>query len=118
MSDYVSVCPVSDIPEGHREVFGINDHWVAIFCISGRFYAIEDLCTHDGNILTEDSDGNPVPLIDETVIKCPRHGARFDVTSGKFLGGPAGTVDLPFYGTRVEDGMLQVTLNPLKKPTG
>ena len=43
------------------------------------FYAIEDVCTHDGGILT----GGPVEG-DEVV--CPRHGARFCVRTGEALG--------------------------------
>ena len=45
-------------------------------------YAIDDVCTHDGGPLAEGefSDGE---------IRCPRHGARFDVRTGKALSFPA-----------------------------
>ncbi|QPC81096.1 Rieske 2Fe-2S domain-containing protein [Phototrophicus methaneseepsis] len=113
--EYIEVCPTEEIPDGERAVFGILNRWVAIFNVGGQYYAIEDMCTHDGNILTEDRDGNPIPLQDETVIQCPRHGACFDITTGKFLSGPAGTVDVPFFGVRVQDNMIEVTLKPLNK---
>lgn len=112
---YVRVCAADEIPDGHREVFSINERWVAIFNLGDRYYAIEDLCTHDGNILTEDRDGNPVPLEEDAVISCPRHGARFDVRTGEALSGPAGTTELPFYGVRVQDGFIEVTSRPIRK---
>lgn len=110
--EYIQVCPTEEIPDGERVVFSINNRWVAIFNIGDTYYAIEDLCTHDGNILTEEADGTPVPL-DGTIIKCPRHGARFDVTTGEMKSGPAGTVDVPFFGVRVADNMIEVTLKPI-----
>jgi nitrite reductase/ring-hydroxylating ferredoxin subunit len=61
MAEFITICPVEEIPNGKREVFDINGRWVAIFCVDNRFYAIEDACTHDGNILTEDAKGNPIP---------------------------------------------------------
>ncbi len=48
----------------------------------GAYYCIEDVCTHDGQPLT---DG---PL-HEYAIECPRHGARFDIRTGKVLCMPA-----------------------------
>ncbi len=48
----------------------------------GRLYAIEDVCTHDGEALT----GGP---IDDGEIICPRHGARFCLRTGEALSPPA-----------------------------
>jgi 3-phenylpropionate/trans-cinnamate dioxygenase ferredoxin subunit len=105
---YVDLCPADDIPEGAREVFEIAGRWVAVFCVSGRFYAIDDVCTHDGNTLTEDAQGRPVPL-DGYEIECPRHGARFDIRDGRALTAPAYR-DVRRYEVRVVDGMLQIMI--------
>jgi 3-phenylpropionate/trans-cinnamate dioxygenase ferredoxin subunit len=61
--EFHEICPVADIPVGGREVFDIQGKWVAVFNVGGTFYAIDDVCTHDGNTLTEDEKGNPVPLV-------------------------------------------------------
>jgi len=106
MSDYIEVCPADDIPDGKRDVFNVNDHWVAIFNVGGRYYAVEDLCPHDDNILTEDEHGRPVPLKDETIIACPRHGAKFDISSGKALTPAITAIDIPFYQVRVNDNNM------------
>jgi 3-phenylpropionate/trans-cinnamate dioxygenase ferredoxin component len=79
---------------------------VAIFCVDNRFYAIEDMCTHDGNILTEDAKGNPVPL-DGFEIECPRHQARFDIRDGKVTHPPA-VKDLKWFEVRVNDGQIEL----------
>jgi 3-phenylpropionate/trans-cinnamate dioxygenase ferredoxin subunit len=50
--------------------------------VGGTLYAVEDVCSHDGNPL----DGGP---LDGVRIMCPRHGAFFDVTTGAALTLPA-----------------------------
>jgi 3-phenylpropionate/trans-cinnamate dioxygenase ferredoxin subunit len=57
--------------------------------VGGTLYAVEDVCTHDGNPL----DGGE---LDGARIKCPRHGASFDVTTGAALTLPA-VSPLPTY---------------------
>lgn len=104
MTEYLTICTVADIPEGSREVFDVEGRWVAIFCVSGKYYAIEDMCTHDGQILTEDKKGNPVPL-DGYEIECPRHGARFDIRDGRVLSAPA-IQDVRWYEVFIQDGEI------------
>jgi nitrite reductase/ring-hydroxylating ferredoxin subunit len=108
MKAFITVCPVEDIPEGQRAVFSIKDRWIAIFCVSGKYYAIEDLCTHDGNVLTEDLDGNEVPLKGYE-IACSRHGSRFDVRDGKVKNPPA-LIDVPWFEVRIQDGNIEVEI--------
>ncbi len=57
--------------------------------VEGELYAVEDVCTHDGGAL----DGGE---LDGCRIMCPRHGAFFDVTTGKALTLPA-VSPLPVY---------------------
>ena len=57
---------------------------IAIYNISGAFYSTDDICTHDGGTL---ADG---VLLGNEII-CPRHGAKFDVRTGKALCMPAFT---------------------------
>lgn len=49
-----------------------------------QFYAIEDICSHDGGPLGEG------PMID-CQVSCPRHGATFDVRTGAATSAPAFT---------------------------
>lgn len=108
MAEWLTVCAAEDIPTGAREVFDVDGRWVAVFNVDGQYYAIEDVCTHDGNALTEDAQGRPVPL-EGYEIACPRHGARFDVRTGKVLRPPA-LRDVKAFPVRVQDGMIQLNV--------
>ncbi len=67
---------------------------VLVCNVDGSFYAVEDICTHDGGAL----DGGE---LDGNRVMCPRHGAFFDVTTGKALTLPA-ISPLPTFAVRVE----------------
>jgi 3-phenylpropionate/trans-cinnamate dioxygenase ferredoxin component len=108
MAEWVTVCPASEIPEGQREVFGINDRWIAVFNVCDKYYAIEDLCTHDGNNLAFDRNDQPSKL-DNHEIECPRHGGRFDIRNGQATRSPA-DIDVPWYKIRVTDGNIQILI--------
>ncbi len=58
---------------------------IALFNLDGEFYAIEDMCTHDGGPLVEGE------VVNECQVQCPRHGARFDIRTGAAVSFPAFT---------------------------
>lgn len=100
MADFVTVATVDEIPPGERIVVELGQHWVAVFNVDGQYYAIEDVCTHDDGPLAEGD-------LDDHVIACPRHGATFDIRTGRVLSAPA-MVDVPSYQVRVQDGEIQI----------
>jgi len=100
MADWVNVGSVEEITPGQYKTIDINDALVAVFNIDGKFYAIEDVCTHDGGILT----GGQVT---GCVITCPRHGAQFDVRTGEVLAAPA-YEPVSTFPVRIQNGMVQV----------
>jgi 3-phenylpropionate/trans-cinnamate dioxygenase ferredoxin subunit len=79
---WIEVAPAGEVPPGGHRVYEVDARFVVVYNIGGELYAIEDLCTHDGNPL---SDG---PVEDHEVI-CPRHGARFCLRTGAALSPPA-----------------------------
>jgi 3-phenylpropionate/trans-cinnamate dioxygenase ferredoxin subunit len=82
MSDYVKVADRSQLPPGSKMLAEVDGRPIAVFNVDGTFYAIDDVCTHDGGPLAEGD-------LEGTEIQCPRHGARFDVRTGKALCLPA-----------------------------
>ncbi len=82
MTDFIKVATTDEVPVGGRKIFDVDDVTVALFNIDGTIYAIEDRCTHDNGPLAEGEVSN-------CVITCPRHGARFDIRTGKALSFPA-----------------------------
>ena len=68
----------------------------------GDVYALSAYCPHNGGLLEEGR------LVDGEV-ECPRHGARFDVRTGKALTFPA-VEDISAYPVRIDNGKLLVGL--------
>jgi 3-phenylpropionate/trans-cinnamate dioxygenase ferredoxin subunit len=100
--DFVSVAPAGDIANGERLFVEIDGLAIVVFNIGGNFFAIADLCSHDDGPL---GDGE----LDGYEVRCPRHGAAFDVRTGKVISLPA-VVDIPAYPVRLQDGQLQIGL--------
>jgi len=84
--DYVEVGKVSEITEGHMKHVEINGKEIAIANLDGKFYAFADRCGHMNARL---SRGN----INQNIVTCPFHAAKFDITSGKKIGEPV--LELP-----------------------
>ncbi len=104
-ADYVAIGPADEVTNGQRRIVEIDGQAIAVFNIGGTFYAIADVCSHDDGPVAEGD------MAGDYEIECPRHGARFDVRSGKVLSFPA-IVDIPAYPVRVENGELLVGLPP------
>ena len=101
---YVAVGTTADVPPGAVRVFKVNRENVAVACVDGQWYAFADICTHDGGPLVEGE-------LDDCAIECPRHGARFDIRTGRVLALPA-VVPLPIYEVKVEGETIWVGRRP------
>ncbi len=97
---WVDVAAVGEIEEGGVCLVDVEDTEVAVFNINGKFYAVEDVCTHDGGTL---ADGD----VEGCEIECPRHGARFDLRTGEVTAPPA-YEDITTYPVRIREGVIQV----------
>ncbi|MDG2390642.1 MAG: Rieske 2Fe-2S domain-containing protein [Planctomycetaceae bacterium] len=75
MADFEKVADKDELSTGERKSFIIDDLPALLVCIGDDYYAIEDVCSHDGQPLT---DG---PIVDCSIV-CPRHGAKFDLKTG------------------------------------
>jgi len=100
MSDWIDVALKNEFPPGEWRSLDVDGSPVAVFNLGGEYYAIEDVCTHDGGALTGGA-------LDGEQIVCPRHGARFSIRTGAVLAPPA-YEPVATFPVRVEDGMVQV----------
>ncbi|MGH8175178.1 MAG: non-heme iron oxygenase ferredoxin subunit [Steroidobacter sp.] len=98
--EWITVAPAASIPAGDYAQIEVDDALVAVFNILGEFYAINDICTHDGGELAGGA-------VEDHVVICPRHGARFCLRTGAALTPPA-YEPVRTYPTRVVDGVVQV----------
>ena len=79
---FVPVAKVSEVSDPGKILVEIDDHLVVLVHCEGKFYAIDDVCTHDCGPLGEGT-------LEGCTIACPRHGAKFDVRTGAALTMPA-----------------------------
>ncbi len=100
--EFISVAGQDELPNGERLFLEIDDLYLVLFNIAGDYYAIADLCSHDDGPL---GDGD----LDGHQVACPRHGARFDVRTGKALTLPA-VERIPAFPIRVVDGQIELGL--------
>jgi 3-phenylpropionate/trans-cinnamate dioxygenase ferredoxin component len=96
--EYIEIAPATELPSGERLFVEIEGKPIVIFNIAGNFFSIADVCSHDDGPVGEGQ-------LEGTSITCPRHGAEFDVTTGKVLKMPA-VVDIPAYPVQVRDGNI------------
>jgi 3-phenylpropionate/trans-cinnamate dioxygenase ferredoxin component len=100
---YVPVAKVSDVAPGTVKYVGVGPEEIALCNVDGEFYAIADVCTHDGGSLDQGS-------LDGYQIECPRHGARFDVRTGAVRALPA-ILPIPTFDVRVEGDTILVDVD-------
>lgn len=72
----------SELQPGQIKLLQLNGQGIALYNVGGTFFATADECTHRAGPLSEGD-------LEGTVVTCPFHGSRFDVTTGKVMRGPA-----------------------------
>ena len=107
MSDFEAVGKIVDFPDPSSTLIEVDETPVVLIHAAGRFYALDDVCTHDGGPL---SDGDLCLDDEKPAIACPRHGAKFDLADGAALTMPA-TKATVAHDAVVEDGVVKVRLN-------
>jgi 3-phenylpropionate/trans-cinnamate dioxygenase ferredoxin subunit len=84
LSEFHPVARSADVPDPGSTLVEVADRLVVLIHAADHWYALDDVCTHDGGPL---SDG-PLDAAEKT-IACPRHGAKFSIETGAALTMPA-----------------------------
>ncbi|HLQ01918.1 MAG TPA: non-heme iron oxygenase ferredoxin subunit [Burkholderiales bacterium] len=82
MAGFVKAAKTGDVAVGSAKMVEVSGKKIAIFNVDGKYYAIDNTCTHRGGPLAEGA-------LEGKEVTCPWHGAVFDVTTGEVLGPPA-----------------------------
>lgn len=98
------VLAASELSPGQVRRVQVEGRAIALWNAGGVIYATDDTCTHEKASLSE-GDFDP----EAAQVACPRHGARFDLRTGKALTLPA-YKPLRTYPVRVEDGQILLKL--------
>lgn len=80
--DFVKVADIKDIQPSSMKEIQINGEAICVVNLDGKYYAIGNVCTHEGG-----------PLADGTLegyeVECPWHGSKFDIRTGEVTNPPA-----------------------------
>jgi len=82
MTTPIKIGRLSELPPGQMKGYVVNEKRIVVVNIDGKLFAISSVCTHAGGPLEKGK-------LDGSVVTCPWHGSKFDVTNGKVVGGPA-----------------------------
>jgi 3-phenylpropionate/trans-cinnamate dioxygenase ferredoxin subunit len=99
----VTLGPSNAVPDGEARAFEVEDESVLVCRVAGRCYAVENVCTHDDAPL---GGGG----LEGHEVVCPRHGARFDVRTGKATRMPA-IASVSTYAVHEENGEISVDVD-------
>ncbi len=102
MSDFIRVAKTTDLTDPGQTLLEVEERIVVLFRVGGQFFCLDDVCTHDGGPLSEGK-------LTDHAIACPRHGAKFDIRTGKALTMPA-TVDTAAHEVKVEGDDILVRI--------
>jgi 3-phenylpropionate/trans-cinnamate dioxygenase ferredoxin subunit len=78
---FIKLATKDQIPSGTMLATSAGDKELLLVNYEGTFYALDLKCTHMGGNLSKG-------ILEGKIITCPRHGAKFDITTGKCISGP------------------------------
>ncbi len=110
MPEFHKMADAGEVSPGEVKQYQVEGRPVALCNVDGEFYALEDICTHAFAHLSEGG-------LEGEQIKCPLHGAKFDVKTGEARSLPA-IKAVPTHELKVEDGNVYVALNPKQVKVG
>ena len=110
MAEFHKLASVDEVRHGEIKQYIVEDRFVALCNVDGEFHAFEDVCTHQFTHLSEGE-------FTDSEVKCPLHGAKFDVETGAAKSLPA-VKPVPKHEVKVENGNVYVALNPKRVKVG
>jgi len=107
--EYLEVGKTGEIAEGEMKAYTVQDNDILVVNYNGSYYAIGGKCTHMGGDLSKGK-------LEGKIVTCPRHGSKFDITTGESISGPKiGFLKLktkkePSYEVKIEDSKIKVKI--------
>lgn len=98
--DFVKVADVKDIQPSQMKLVEVADENICIVNANGKYYAIGNVCTHEGGPL---ADG----ALEGYEVECPWHGSKFDVRTGEVTAPPA-NLPVPTYEVKLDGSSILV----------
>lgn len=100
--EFIAVGKAGELPQGTMRRVDVRGRRILLVNVDGRVCAVDDTCTHEDASLS-------TGVLKGELVKCPLHGSRFNVCTGKALEEPA-EEDLRTYPVRLEGGHILIGL--------
>lgn len=100
--EFAEAGKAGELAPGAMKRVDIRGRRILLANVAGRLCAVDDTCTHEEASLS-------TGVLRGELVKCPLHGSRFNVCSGKALEEPA-EEDLRTYPVRLEGGRILIGL--------
>ena len=107
--EYLEVGKTGEIAEGEMKAYTVQGNDILVVNYNGSYYAIGGKCTHMGGDLSKGK-------LEGKIVTCPRHGSKFDITTGESISGPKiGFLKLktkkePSFEVKIEDSKIKVKI--------
>ncbi|HEV8309072.1 MAG TPA: Rieske 2Fe-2S domain-containing protein [Methylomirabilota bacterium] len=101
MAEFTKVADVTELASGEGKIIEAQGKAIALFNCDGTFYAIDNTCLHRGGPLGEGE-------LEGTIVTCPWHGWRYDVTTGANV--MNASIKVASYPVKVEGNSVLVEL--------
>ena len=102
--DFVKVAETKDIQTSQMKEVQIDGQDICIANVDGKYYAIGNVCTHEGGPL---ADGR----LEGYEVECPWHQSKFDVRTGEVTSPPASESE-PTYEIKIDGNSILVKKRP------
>lgn len=93
------ILPLSDLPLGTKKRVVVDGQEICLYHLSDGIFATQNICSHKQASL---ADGE---IVEDRLIECPRHGARFDIRTGNVKSLPA-ILPITKHNVKVENDMI------------
>ncbi|MEQ8693552.1 MAG: Rieske 2Fe-2S domain-containing protein [Pseudomonadales bacterium] len=84
---WYDIAAIDELPPGQQLRRNLGGRNILLVATATAIYALENRCPHADFPLYGGK-------VDDGVIQCPTHGARFDLASGEVLRGPIGSATI------------------------
>ena len=107
--EYLEVGKTGEITEGTMKAYIVQGKDILVANFGGKYYAIGGKCTHVGGDLSKGK-------LDGKIVTCPKHGSKFDITTGESISGPKisflklKTKNEPLYEVKIEGDAIKVNI--------
>ena len=119
------VARAEDIPHGGRKIVRLEGREVGIFNLEGTFYALKNVCPHQGaRVCLGRIVGTTLPSdvyefkygLEGRILRCPWHEWEYDITTGRSVFDEH--VRVVTYAVEVVDGEIAVTIGGERAAAG